>query len=60
MALPKRRLSKTRGRKRRTHDKLSSPAISKCPNCGQPAQPHRLCPHCGQYRGRDVIIVDEV
>jgi large subunit ribosomal protein L32 len=60
MALPKRRLSKTRGRKRRTHDRLSAPAVSKCPNCGQPAQPHRLCPHCGQYRGRDVVVVDAI
>ena len=60
MALPKRRLSKTRGRKRRTHDRLSAPAVSRCPNCLQPAQPHRLCPHCGQYRGREVVVVEEL
>ena len=60
MALPKRRLSKTRGRKRRTHDRLPAPAISTCPNCLQPVQPHRVCPHCGRYRGRDVIAVEEV
>ena len=59
MALPKRRLSKTRGRKRRTHYKLEAPAVSTCPNCLQPTQPHRLCPHCGQYKGREVIVVEE-
>ena len=59
MALPKRRLSKTRGRKRRTHDRLDAPAVSRCPNCLQPAQPHRLCPHCGHYRGREVVAVEE-
>ena len=60
MALPKRRLSKTRGRKRRTHDKLDAPAVSTCSNCLQPVQPHRLCPHCGHYRGREVIAITEV
>jgi large subunit ribosomal protein L32 len=60
MPLPKRRLSKTRGRKRRTHYKLDAPAVSACPNCLQPTQPHHLCPHCGHYRGREVIVVTEV
>lgn len=59
MALPKRRLSKTRGKKRRTHYKLEAPAVSACPNCLQPTQPHRLCPHCGHYKGREVIAVSE-
>jgi large subunit ribosomal protein L32 len=59
MALPKRRLSKTRGRKRRTHDRLAVPAVSQCPNCLQPAQPHRLCPHCGHYKGREVVVIEE-
>ncbi len=58
MALPKRRLSKTRGRKRRTHDKLAAPAVSSCPNCLQPVERHRLCPHCGHYRGREVVAVE--
>ena len=34
MAHPKRRQSKTRTAKRRTHDKLSAPAVVKCPECG--------------------------
>ena len=58
MALPKRRLSKTRGRKRRTHYKLDAPAVAVCPNCLQPTQPHRLCPHCGHYRGREIVAVE--
>lgn len=58
MALPKRRLSKTRGRKRRTHDKLAAPAVSSCPNCLQPVERHRLCAHCGHYRGREVVAVE--
>ena len=57
MPNPKRRHSKTRRDKRRTHDALSLPATSNCPSCGEAKMPHRACPHCGTYRGRDVIEV---
>lgn len=55
MANPKRRHSKARRDKRRSHDALPTPAISTCPECGEAKMPHRACPHCGQYRGRQVI-----
>lgn len=55
MAVPKRRHSKARGRKRRTHWKAEKPGISTCPSCGEPKLPHRVCPHCGQYNGREII-----
>ncbi len=54
MAVPKRRHSSTRGRKRRTHWKLRSPELSTCSHCGQPKLPHRACPQCGQYKGEEV------
>jgi large subunit ribosomal protein L32 len=54
MPLPKRRHSKTRGAKRRTHWKLSVPNIVECPHCHQPKLPHRICPNCGYYKGRQV------
>jgi len=59
MPNPKRRHSKTRGRKRRTHDTLQAPAVSTCPQCHESKAPHRVCPHCGYYRGRQVRPVDE-
>ena len=34
MAVPKRRTSKTRKNKRRTHFKISVPGMTECPNCG--------------------------
>ncbi len=49
MAVPKRRTSKTRKRKRRTHDKAPAVAIQACPRCGDPRRPHRVCPSCGYY-----------
>jgi len=54
-AVPKRRVSRTRRDKRRTHWKATMPALSKCAHCGQPALPHRVCPSCGYYRGREHV-----
>jgi large subunit ribosomal protein L32 len=55
MAVPKRKSSKTRGRKRRTHKKVGSPSLSVCPKCGEAKLPHRVCPHCGVYNGREIV-----
>ena len=55
MAVPKRRSSKTRGRKRRTHKKVTAPSMSTCSSCGEPKLPHRMCPHCGTYNGREIL-----
>ncbi|MCZ6819949.1 MAG: 50S ribosomal protein L32 [Calditrichaeota bacterium] len=55
MALPKRKISKSRGRKRRTHWKLSAPNVVECSHCHQPMLPHRACPNCGYYAGRQVF-----
>ena len=55
MALPKRRHSKARGRRRRTHWKLSEANLVPCPQCKQPKIPHRVCTVCGYYNGRQVI-----
>ena len=54
MAVPKRRHSSTRGKKRRTHWKLAKPGVSSCSHCGQPKLPHRACPNCGHYKGEEV------
>ncbi len=59
MPNPKRRHSAQRRAKRRTHDALQTAARSECPNCHEPKLPHRVCPHCGQYKGREVIEVAE-
>ena len=59
MPNPKRRHSKTRTAKRRTHDALTAPAVSLCPQCHEPKAPHRVCPHCGYYRQRQVRPVNE-
>jgi large subunit ribosomal protein L32 len=55
MAVPQRRTSKTRKRKRRTHFKISAPGMVVCDNCGEMKLAHRVCKECGTYNGRTVI-----
>jgi len=57
MAVPKRRVSKTRKRKRRTHWKTSAPQLIECSKCGETKLPHRVCPECGDYKGKKVMDV---
>lgn len=60
MANPKRRHSKARRGKRRSHQALSAKTFSECPECHQPVIPHRVCPACGHYKGRQVMEVKEL
>ncbi len=59
MAVPKRRHSKTRKRKRRTHHKAPAIALQACARCGDPKRPHHVCPTCGYYAGRQRVTVAE-
>ena len=54
MPNPKRRHSKTRTAKRRTHDALPQVGRSLCPQCQEAKLPHVVCPNCGYYKGRQV------
>ena len=56
MAVPKRRHSSTRGRKRRTHWKLERPGFNACGHCSSPKLPHRICPNCGYYDGEEIVL----
>ena len=55
MALPKRRHSKARTRKRRSHQALKRSGTTYCSRCDTVKEPHRICPTCGFYAGREVI-----
>jgi large subunit ribosomal protein L32 len=55
MPNPKRRHSKARRDRRRTHDSLDTMSQSTCSNCGVAKMPHRVCPSCGFYRGKKTV-----
>ncbi|MFH0810232.1 MAG: 50S ribosomal protein L32 [Pseudomonadota bacterium] len=59
MALPKRKISKARRDKRRSHLRLVLPGLSTCPQCNEMKLPHRACPNCGVYKGRKAIETEE-
>ena len=56
MAVPKKRTYKSRKNSRRAENiKIHSTDLSTCPQCKQPKLPHRVCIHCGFYKGREII-----
>jgi large subunit ribosomal protein L32 len=57
--LPKRRTSKARKNKRRSHHALTRPGLILCNHCNQAALPHRICGNCGWYAGRRVVVTEE-
>jgi large subunit ribosomal protein L32 len=60
MAVPKKRVSRTRRDKRRSNVwKLEAPAFSRCNNCGELKLSHRICGSCGYYKGVEVIKQEE-
>jgi large subunit ribosomal protein L32 len=54
--VPKRRTTRAkRNMRRANHDKVAAPNLIPCPNCQEMILPHRLCPECGHYAGREVV-----
>jgi large subunit ribosomal protein L32 len=59
MPNPKRRHSRSRRDKRRTHWKLSAANTMTCPQCKSPIIPHNVCKACGFYKGEIILAVKE-
>lgn len=55
MAVPKKKVSKSRRDMRRSHLSISPVNYMICSNCGEAKLPHHACPHCGFYKGRQVL-----
>ncbi len=58
-ALPKRKVSRHRRGNRRSHHALKPQQMILCPQCGDLALPHMVCPSCGTYKGEQIIEVEE-
>tara|TARA_B110000438_G_C15167643_1_gene374582 strand:+ start:195 stop:380 length:186 start_codon:yes stop_codon:yes gene_type:complete len=59
MAVPKKKISKSRRNMRRAHDSLASSTYEECSNCGEQKRPHHICNSCGHYNGREVIEAED-
>jgi large subunit ribosomal protein L32 len=59
MPVPKRRTSSAKRDKRRAHDALTPPQWISCPQCGERTRPHQVCAHCGTYKGRKLLEIEE-
>jgi large subunit ribosomal protein L32 len=55
MAVPKRKVSKSRRDMRRSHHRLRTVNLGECSNCGELKLSHHVCQACGYYNGREVI-----
>ena len=55
MAVPKKKVSRSRRGNRRSHDALSFQIIVECPNCGAEKLSHQICPSCGFYNKKKIV-----
>ena len=58
MAVPKKKISKSRRNMRRAHDALAAKNLIECPDCGEMKLSHHVCRSCGKYRGREIVVPD--
>ncbi|MBM3742766.1 MAG: 50S ribosomal protein L32 [Actinobacteria bacterium] len=57
MPLPKRKMSRSRTRHRRSSWKATPASTANCSKCQQPKLQHTVCPTCGTYKDRQVLEV---
>ena len=61
MAVPKHKTSKASAASRKAANmRLASPTLSVCGTCGNMVVPHRVCPKCGFYRGKQIIELEKM
>lgn len=59
MAVPKRRTSRSKQGHRRSHHAVTPIQVQYCKQCNEPVLPHRVCPYCGFFQGRTVVVEAE-
>ncbi|MBQ2713475.1 MAG: 50S ribosomal protein L32 [Clostridia bacterium] len=56
MAVPKGKVSKARKHKRNSANfKAAATTLVECPNCKEFKEPHKVCPKCGFYKGKQIV-----
>lgn len=57
MGTQKQKRTKAARNQRRSHHALGKISSTKCAKCGKEIRPHRVCPGCGYYKGKEVVDV---
>ncbi len=57
MAVPRHKHTRSSVGQRRMHIFIAPAALTSCPKCSKPVQPHIMCKNCGFYKGKQVIDV---
>ena len=55
MAVPKKKVSRGRKRRRQSHNAISPVTTGNCARCNAPKLPHRVCLACGFYEDREIL-----
>lgn len=55
MAVPRKKVTRSRRGMRRSHDALVAENVNECGNCGELKRPHHVCGQCGYYDGREIV-----
>ena len=59
MPVPKRKATKSKKGLRKAGKAKKQFTLSKCPECGFPKLPHRVCDNCGFYGEKQVFEFEE-
>lgn len=55
MAVPRKKVSKSKRDMRRSHLAITPVNVVVCPNCGDAKLPHHMCKTCGMYNSRQIL-----
>ena len=56
MAVPKRKTAKSKTKmSRAANSKMTVKGFVECPQCHDVKLPHRVCPSCGHYNGKEIV-----
>lgn len=55
MSTPTQKHTKSRKKIRRGTIKINSNLLVVCPKCKKLIPPHRACPFCGTYKGKEIV-----
>jgi large subunit ribosomal protein L32 len=59
MGVPKRKKSKMKKRQIKAGKPYKGVQANSCVSCGNSVLPHRVCPSCGMYKGRQAITIEK-